>query len=59
MGILVNHLKKSSLLTKCTIEHLVKMMCLSCPMFLVKIDILLINIDILIKLNPLKSHDFN
>ncbi len=32
-------------------------MCLSCLMLLVKGNIFLVNIDILIKLNLLKSHD--
>jgi len=32
-------------------------MCISCPMFLIKIYILLVNANILVKLNLLKTHD--
>jgi hypothetical protein len=33
-------------------------MCFSCPMFLVKVNILLVSVDTLVKLNLLKNHDF-
>jgi hypothetical protein len=35
-----------------------RIMCLSCPMPLVKVNIILVNVDTLVKLNLLKNHDF-
>jgi hypothetical protein len=39
-------------------NQLKKIMCFSCPMPLVKVNILLVNEDTLVKLELLKNHDF-
>jgi hypothetical protein len=70
MGILMDHFKKMFFFIRCIIQHLVKMIIsvkkidqknhlFSCPMPLLKVNILLVNVDILVKLNFLKNYDFN